>query len=56
MVQGQVVGEAVLEGGGGGKLEGGPEQGEGGLGRAESFPLDLGACALHHPGPAKVRG
>ena len=56
MVQGQVVREAVLEEGGGGDLEGGPEQGEGGLGRGEGSPLHLGTCALHHPGPTKVRG
>jgi len=41
--------EAMLEGGGGGHLEGGSQQGEGGRGRGESFPLNLGARALHHP-------
>ena len=36
-----------------GDLEGGSQQGEGGGGRGESFPLNLGACALHHPRPVK---
>ena len=56
VVQGEVVGEAVLEEGGGGDLEGGPEQGEGGRGRGQSVPLDLGTGALHHPRPDRFPG
>ena len=50
------MGEAVLEEGGGGDLEGGPEQGEGGRGRGQSVPLDLSTGALHHPRPDRFPG